>query len=81
MARFIAMRGFSANGIDCDEGEDVTDKFDAQTARVLTAMGRLAERDMPDLPPIEGTNRAVKGTKADAKAPAVDLPPGLPPAS
>lgn len=48
-----AVRGFSANGVDCVEGQTITvEIFDAQTQKVLIGMGRLAWRDVaePELP-------------------------------
>jgi hypothetical protein len=72
MAKILrAARGFSANGIDVIEGEDVTGKFDGQVLTVLKFMGRVVEDEVSD-EEIKGTmNREVKGTKSDTKAPAL----------
>lgn len=76
--RLIARRGFSANGKDVVEGQDVTDMFDGQTLTVLRGMnGRIEEVEVDENEGVkEAKNRAVTGTKADAGAPA--LPGGLP---
>jgi hypothetical protein len=80
MAKIVrAMRGFSANGIDAEEGDDVTGKFDGQVLNVLRMMGRVRDEDVADEEITEvTTNREVKGTKADAKAPAAPALPPLP---
>jgi hypothetical protein len=79
MAKIVrAVRGFSANGLDVEEGEDVTGKFDGQVLNVLRMMGRVRDEDAAD-EEIKGTsNREVKGTKADTKAPAAPALPSLP---
>lgn len=78
--RDIAVRGFSANGHDVEEGEDVTERFDSQTRLVLRSMKRIEERDEADTEEVikKGRNRAVAGTDSDAKGPGVPPLPGAP---
>jgi hypothetical protein len=65
MQELYAVRGFSANGVDCVEGQVVTtETFDKQTQAVLIGMGRLAYRDPaePELPiEPETTGKGAKG--------------------
>lgn len=76
-----AQRGFSANGIDCVRGQDVTGLFDAQVETKLIEMGRIGTKALdPELPLSTETRDVAEPGKAGktGKATAPALPGALP---
>lgn len=87
--KLVAAKGFSANGVTMQAGEEHTDQYDAQTVKQLVALRRLvpasdyepAAEPASELAPAAPTgkqNRAVNpGAGEGASAPAGGGLPGV----
>lgn len=83
--KLVAAKGFSANGVSMQAGQEHTDQYDAQTVKQLVALRRLVPASEfepapepapePAAAPTGKVNRAVNpGAGEGASAPAGGLP-------